>query len=415
MWPMRLPAKSSLLAVTVVCLGAGFFSNPEQLAGLASGAWETTEIGAVWADDFNRASLGANWINLGSANASLTANELRFSETSYNSARRVYYQPWLIGSDAWTIRWTQRFGVVDANSFGIGVGVLNFQAAGGNDRGYNAILSGAGTGLGTMAIQRWDGANQQSVVTGPAMSLAAGDVVDCALTRSAWTMTATASNRANAQVSSISFNYSRPDNLIAPTISRVCVYPIQGTVYVDDLSFTLNHRRPARFIVVGDSISDGYRATNAPARYISVVQSNFNETVCNDSSSYNTTTNSVSVLPEILAHHPGTAILMIGGNDVQFGYPASQWQTQYSNLVTQLQANGAHVKHCLPTPRSNVDLRPLKDWILANYPASDIIDTWTPLLNGTSGLQSSYDGGDGVHPNTAGHLLLGFIIRTNLP
>ena len=106
MWPMRLPAKSSLLAVTVVCLGAGFFSNPEQLAGLASGAWETSEIGAVWADDFNRASLGANWINLGSANANLTANELRFSETSYNSARRVYYQPWLIGSDAWTIRWT---------------------------------------------------------------------------------------------------------------------------------------------------------------------------------------------------------------------------------------------------------------------------------------------------------------------
>jgi lysophospholipase L1-like esterase len=244
--------------------------------------------------------------------------------------------------------------------------------------------------------------------------LAAGNIVDCSLTRSAWTMTATASNRANAQVSTIAFNYLRPD-LIAPTVSRVCVYPIQGTVYVDDLSFTLNHRKPARFIVVGDSISDGYRATNAPARYISVVQSNFTETVCNDSSSFNSTTNSVSVLPEILAHRPGTAILMIGGNDVQFGYPNSQWQTQYSNLVTQLQASGAHVKHCLPTPRSNVDLRPLKDWILANYPTNDIIDTWTPLLNSPYGLQSIYDGGDGVHPNTAGHLLMGSIIRTNLP
>jgi hypothetical protein len=153
---MRLLAKSSLLAVTVFGLGAGFFSNPERLAGLSSGAWETSDVGAVWADDFNRASLGANWIILGTANASITANELRFSETSDNSARQVYYQPWLTCSDAWTIRWTQRFGVLDANSFGIGIGVLNFQAAGGNDRGYNAILSGAGAGLGTMAIQRWD-------------------------------------------------------------------------------------------------------------------------------------------------------------------------------------------------------------------------------------------------------------------
>jgi lysophospholipase L1-like esterase len=62
-----------------------------------------------------------------------------------------------------------------------------------------------------------------------------------------------------------------------------------------------------------------------------------------------------------------------------------------------------------------VNLLPLKDWITANYPASDVIDTWTPLLTGTNTLNPAYDSGDGVHPNDAGHLLIGTIISTNLP
>jgi lysophospholipase L1-like esterase len=145
------------------------------------------------------------------------------------------------------------------------------------------------------------------------------------------------------------------------------------------------------------------------------VQSNFFEAVCNDSSSFNTTTNSISILPEILAHHPSTAILMAGGNDLAFGYPTIQWQTQYSNLVYQLQANGIVVKHTYQTPRNSVDLRPLRDWITSHYPPSDVIDTWTPFVTNAFSLKTNYDSGDGVHPNDAGHLLLGQIIRTNLP
>src|SRR5262249_49344658 len=38
--------------------------------------WENSDIGAVWSDDFNRDTLGPNWIILGSANASIVSNEL---------------------------------------------------------------------------------------------------------------------------------------------------------------------------------------------------------------------------------------------------------------------------------------------------------------------------------------------------
>jgi hypothetical protein len=382
---------------------------------LPGSPWEWSDIGAVWSDDFNRATLGTNWIVLGGANPTIVSNQLLLDYPSVNLSRQIYYDPWYINSDAWTIRWSQRFAALNPTSYGIGVGIKNFQAAGGNDRGYNGIFSGAGTYLGRMNIQRYDGSQHVLITSGPAIPVAAGDLVDCSLTRSGWTIIATASNRANAQVSSTSLVFSDPANLLAPTISRVCIYPFQGTVYLDDLSFTINRRKPARFIMIGASMGEGYNASDYSKTFISIVQSNFPQAVCNESSSYNTTTNSISVLPEILAHRPQTAILMIGGNDIQFGYPTNQWQSQYSSLVAQLQTNGVHVKHCLNPPRTFVNLLPLKDWITANYPASDLIDTWTPLLTGTNTLNPAYDSGDGVHPNDAGHLLIGTIISTNLP
>jgi uncharacterized repeat protein (TIGR01451 family) len=380
----------------------------------ASPLWETSEIGAVWSDDFNRTALGANWIVLAGANISLTGSELVFDQSDVNLYRQVYYQPWLTCSDQWTIRWHQRFDALNASSYGVGAGIRNFQAEGGDDRGYNAVLGGAGTGLGKMQIQRWDGAGQNPVAAGPAMALAAGDVVDCSLTRSGWTLSATASNRANSQISSATVTFSLAANLIAPTISRMCFYPLGGKVYVDDVAFIINHRKPARFLLVGASANDGYNASTFAKTQLSVIQSNFTETVCNDSGSYNSTSNAVSILPEILAHQPGTAILMLGGNDIGFGYPAIQWQTNYSSLVTQLQAAGVKVMHCLHTPRNGNDLRPLNDWILAHFPAADIIDTWTPLVYGAYQLNPAYDAGDGLHPNDAGHLLIGQIISAAL-
>ena len=421
---MRLVVRSSALALACCCLAPGFFSNPARLASLTvasapAARWETSEVGAVWSDSFDRASLGTNWVIMSDANVSLAGNELRFAETNADLTRQVYYDPWLTSSDRWTLRWTQRFGATNDSSFGVGVGIVNFQAAGGNDRGYNALLNGAGANYGQMEIERWDGTQQNDITYGAALELAPGDWVDCWLTRSGWTISATASNRANGQVSTTSLEFSDFVNppLVAPTISRVCLYPLQGTVYVDNLSFSINRRKPARFVVIGDSISEGYDATNYANTYVSVIQSNFTQAVCNESSSYNTTDNAVSILPELLALQPDTAILMIGANDLQFSYPPAQWQDNYSNLVAQLQANGVKVKHCLPTPRSIVDLRPLKTWISANYPAQDIIDTWTPLVTGTHDLKPAYESydNDHVHPNDAGHLVLGQIIRTNLP
>jgi len=395
---------------------ATFFSNPPRLASLYPALWETAPIGTLWSDDFDRASLGTNWVALGSVNVAIVANELQLSQTNTDYSRQLYYQPWLTSSDHWTIRWAQRFAALNSSSAGVGVGWKNVQGAGGNNVNYNALLSGAGSSLGKMQIEKYDGSTQVNMNSGTAMILSAGDVVECSFARSFWTLTATASNRANAQVSTASFTFvPASDTTATPPISRVCLYPLGGTVFLDDLSFSIERRKPARFIQIGGSTSEGYLASSYSKSFVNVVQSNFIEAVCNESSSWNSVTNSLGVLPEILAHQPGTAILMIGGNDLFYNYPTTQWQSGYSNLVAQLQAGGSRVKHCLPTPRNTVNLLPLKNWLQTNYPAQDLIDCWTPLLTNTSSLKPIYDSGDGVHPNNAGHLLLGLIIRTNLP
>jgi len=110
-----------------------------------------------------------------------------------------------------------------------------------------------------MQIQRFDGSTQVLLASGPAMSLAAGDIADCSLTRSGWTLTASATNRANSQSSAVSISLNTAPAAFAPTISRLCFYPLSGAVWLDDFSFTINHRKPARFIVIGGSSSDGYK------------------------------------------------------------------------------------------------------------------------------------------------------------
>ena len=62
----------------------------------------------------------------------------------------------------------------------------------------------------------------------------------------------------------------------------------------------------------------------------------------------------VSMLPEILAHQPGTAILSIGANDLAFGYPAANGR-EIMEPGGALQANGVRVRHCLPTPETPTD------------------------------------------------------------
>src|SRR4051812_49363288 len=106
----RCPAVSVQVAMTIRsivlpliifgsswCSAQDFFSNPNRLATLwptpapTAPVWETSAIGAVFQDNFDRATLGTNWIIEGDVNAALVSNQLQLTQTNTDYTRRLYY------------------------------------------------------------------------------------------------------------------------------------------------------------------------------------------------------------------------------------------------------------------------------------------------------------------------------------
>lgn len=389
---------------------------------VALAQYETTPIGVVWSDNFNRVSLGANWTVNGASVATVEANTLKVSAASAAVANSVVYNPWYVCADQWTVAWAQWWTNFDANSYGCLVGLHNEQSQGGDDRNYYAELLGAGGSINKLVIGRAQSGTTFTTIStsSGSITMAVNDHINCTFTTSGVTLTATATNSANGSGVSVTatLNYNTdnpPTQNFTPTISRITVSPVIGPVYVDNISFTINSSYPARYVVVGDSITDGEAATTVNNRYSGVIQSNMLERFNVEASGFNATPDAVNDLLEIESYGSSNVVMMIGGNDLLFGFSAASYQSNYNYIVTNLQARGATVWHCLPTPRNGTDERPLTNWIRTTYPIANIINTFTPLQSGASALSGTYDSGDGTHPNVAGHLLIAQLIMTNIP
>lgn len=98
---------------------------------------------------------------------------------------------------------------------------------------------------------------------------------------------------------------------------------------------------------------------------------------------------------------PTKVYLMLGTNDVGNNIPTATWQANYQSLVNQIVAAGIEVVKIAPPPNNSSDMSVVKNWIAATY-ASSYIDCYTPLLGAGTGLNASYNSGDGVHLNDAG-------------
>jgi lysophospholipase L1-like esterase len=109
---------------------------------------------------------------------------------------------------------------------------------------------------------------------------------------------------------------------------------------------------------------------------------------------------------------------MIGGNDVYFGIPAATYRANLITIRDSLVNNGIECIHMLPTARTIVDERQLKNFIdtCSQFATDKKIDLFTlTLKSGTNyALADSYNSGDGVHPSNAGHTAIADYINARL-
>lgn len=116
----------------------------------------------------------------------------------------------------------------------------------------------------------------------------------------------------------------------------------------------------------------------------------------------------------ILSYNAQYTLLMIGGNNIQAPETPAATMVKYQDLYNKVKAKGSIVIHCLATPRDAVDMTAWNALLQKTFTNDLVIDTFTPLKGSGTDLAAAYDQ-DGVHPNTAGHALIGATIRNAAP
>ncbi|MCR9154569.1 MAG: T9SS type A sorting domain-containing protein [Bacteroidetes bacterium] len=121
-----------------------------------------------------------------------------------------------------------------------------------------------------------------------------------------------------------------------------------------------------------------------------------------------------------LRQNPDAIIINLPSNDAAIGTGINQQMSNFIAMDSLANLQGVPVWVCTTQPRnfgsSSIQIQlGVRDSISA-YFGSKALDFWTGLANSQNTIDSTYDSGDGVHVNNAGHKLLSQIaIQAALP
>lgn len=182
-----------------------------------------------------------------------------------------------------------------------------------------------------------------------------------------------------------------------------------GSVEVLSAKVESTEYKYADLIIIGDSKTKGLYADGYTNRYANLVGAGMGKVVVNHSGRSDETKITLDGIQQILDLAPQNALLHIGSNDVRMGRSYADYTGYYNDIVNALEAAGIKVWHCTSAP-DLVNVGLLAAYIESNY-SGKIVDLYDSILNdGTNNLSDTYDGGDGVHPNQAGNIVMADLI-----
>lgn len=175
------------------------------------------------------------------------------------------------------------------------------------------------------------------------------------------------------------------------------IYSFGGTQQIDSLTISSSEIKNAQVCYVGDSKSIGY-LDSLYAYSIAPKTDAYIPTAISWSQGSDRTTEVLAALPEIYRLSPKQVFLCIGSNDPRSGLSAGTYQSQIVAIYDSLINHGIRVKILLPFFETAQDLTSQVTYLQSTFPASQIIDTWTPIKSNTARFLAP----DGVHPNYTG-------------
>lgn len=336
----------------------------------------------------------ANWTKVGTQTVTNNGSTITQSGGNGTFNNYYYYNSYYTCLERLKIEATVTVNSSGATDYGVGIGLKSSSS----DSTKDAILHFVTyTGSFKGKLYLWfDDKVTPSLVSTSNLSFSNGDSIKLTLERSYNTFTLTAENLTTP--SSISQSYTITGNFVPPqgtprlpNNSSPCIWSFGGSQVITSFSLSSVETTNANILCVGDSKTQGYFSGSLSNRFSNLLGAT------NNSGAYDRTLEVTSRLNEIILLNPVNVVLFIGCNDIRTSY--GSWQTNLTTINNTLSAAGITVWNCLPAPEDAIDLTSLKNWIQSNLP--NVIDLWTPFLDGVSGLAATYDPGDGIHLNSA--------------
>lgn len=331
-----------------------------------------------------------------SSGASVVATKINFAGGANVYTNTLDYYKYN-GLQKWAVSGIFVMGVPGAATYGFGLGhrssnntaytqfVARIDMTTGSDRGKILIDAGNLTYL--------------NYAKSTALIFSAGDKVKLTVTRTDNIVTASAQNMTTLTAPvSVTYTYNFTTTPFQANTGSFSVFNFGGNFTLDSLGITANEIQGAGTMFLGDSKTLGVRASDISKPFSKQFSNAYGTAVIN-SGQGDKTDDIIKILPEVTDFiKPKQVVLEIGSNDIRYGVSTGTWQANYATIVNTLQAAGIPVYHLLPLPESSLNQSTLYNYIIANYPASRIINTTTPLLECLSCLDA-----DGIHLNDAGN------------
>lgn len=250
--------------------------------------------------------------------------------------------------------------------------------------------------------------------SGTPINVSIGDVLTTSLEKDGldYIMTTTNNTQGGTVTDTYTYSLAYPQSIIIPTYIKFGICCHGGQQTITNIEIYSNEYYNCDALFIGDSKTVGYYSGGISNNFISIIKTLYpSKYIYLDSGAGGKSEDALLIIDDILSYNPRKAFMFIGCNDVRTG---SSYQTYYPQVVSALEAIGVTVYHVLSAPENSINVTGLNSWITTNYPANRIIDVYTPLKDGGTGLNALYDSGDGIHPNSAGNTLIASTITSQI-
>lgn len=397
---------SILLNLDTLRMPNGIFA-PDSVNALRAIVGGTTApaIALLWNDNFlNRTAFGANYTTAAaSATYSFQADTVvNLSGGNGSFGNSILRQYWTV-SETWTQQIRGKIVTIPATTAGVVFGITgtNFSTYAFFD------MSSSSGNLGKILLQTTLGTTYQ---TSSAITPVAGDSVLLTLRTLHDTLYATYQDITQSTSVSTQFHLSDwgSGSAFKSNTGEPQLYTLGGSFNLNGWTFTNDANKNIPVLCVSHSIGHGYGAGAITARYMNdLFNSNYNLFAVEGGSS-DKVIDKLNELPEILSYGAGKVVLDIGTNDANAALPLLTFQAQYTSLVVAILNAGSRVIICNIVPRNGLNVLPYNQILanIANKYGLKYVDNYTSLQGTAGNLNATYDFGDHVHINAAGHLVV---------